>query len=112
MGGEQIRRPEHERMTDSREIRTRTEVAVRNVARLPSRSRGGEGRCPPGRNGYVHQGRRRGLGPSMRRKIRGDNAGKGHLPAGTGDNLQRLAGVGITEAGERDLVWRMSSYER
>jgi hypothetical protein len=48
----------------------------------------------------------------MRRKIRGDNAGKGHLPAGIDDNLQRLAGVGTTEAGEREVVWRMSSYER
>ena len=28
----------------------------------------------------------------MRGKIRGDNPGKRHLPAGTDDNLQRLAG--------------------
>jgi hypothetical protein len=48
----------------------------------------------------------------MRGKIRGDNAGKGHLPAGTDDNLQRLAGVGTTEAVERVVVWHMSSYER
>jgi hypothetical protein len=38
-----------------------------------------------------------------------DNAGKGHLPAGTDDNLHRLAGVGTTEVGERGVVWRMSS---
>jgi hypothetical protein len=48
----------------------------------------------------------------MRRKIRGDNAGKGHLPAGTDDNLRRLVGIGTTEAGERVVVWRVSSYER
>jgi hypothetical protein len=36
----------------------------------------------------------------------------GHLPAGTDDNLQRLVGGGTTEADERVLVWRVSSYER
>ncbi len=41
-----------------------------------------------------------------------DNVGKGHLPAGTDNNLQRLTGGGTTEAGKRVLVWRMSSYER
>jgi hypothetical protein len=48
----------------------------------------------------------------MRGKIRGDTAGKGQLPAGTDDNLQRLAGVRTTEADKRVLAWRMSSYER
>ncbi len=37
---------------------------------------------------------------------------KGHLPAETGDNLQRLIVIGTTEDGERNLVWRMGQYER
>ena len=39
------------------------------------------------------------------------NVGKGPLPAGTGDNLQRPTGRGKTEVGGRDWVWRMSQYE-
>ena len=35
-----------------------------------------------GRNEYVHHGERRGKGLDTRGKIRGDNAGKGRLPAG------------------------------
>jgi hypothetical protein len=41
-----------------------------------------------------------------------DNVGKDHLPAGTGDNLQRLVYRGATKEDERDLVWRMSPFER
>lgn len=34
---------------------------------------------------------RRGMGPSIRGRTRGDNVGKGQLPAGAGSNLQRPA---------------------
>ncbi len=37
---------------------------------------------------------RRGRGPGIQGKICRDNVGKGHLPAGTGDNLRRLADQG------------------
>ena len=35
-------------------------------------------------------GNHRGMGPSIQRKIHGDNAGKGRLPAGARSNLQGL----------------------
>ena len=65
----------------------------------PNRSSNGEGRCSMGRNGLCTMGTSRGMGPGSRGKIRRDNAGKGHLPAGTGDNLQRL-----TQRGEPKRV--------
>ncbi len=52
------------------------------------------------------------MGPSNQGKIRRDNVGKGHLPAGARSNLQRLAHQGRTVGGERIMVWRMSPYER
>jgi hypothetical protein len=75
---------------------------------VPSRFQRGEGRCPLGRNGCVHQGNRRGMGPCIWGKKRGDNAGKGQGPAGTCDNLHRPTDGGTTEGGGRVLVWRMS----
>ena len=54
----------------------------------------------------------RGRGSKHLYKDCGDNVGKGHLAAGTDVNLQRLTVLGTTEVGERDLVWRMSPYER
>lgn len=54
----------------------------------------------------------RGRGPDTWGKIRGDNVGKDHLPAGAGSNLRRLAEAGTTEVCERVLVRRMSSSER
>jgi hypothetical protein len=41
-----------------------------------------------------------------------DNVGKGHLAAGADSNLRRLTGIVTSKAVERDLVWRMSQYER
>ena len=35
----------------------------------------------------------RGKGPGTQGRISRDNAGKGHLPAGTNDNLQRPLGI-------------------
>jgi hypothetical protein len=40
------------------------------------------------------------------------NVGKGHLAAGADSNLRRLTGIVTSKAVERDLVWRMSQYER
>jgi hypothetical protein len=37
----------------------------------------------------MHQEDCRGMGASIQGKIRGDNAGKDQLAAGTGNNLQR-----------------------
>ena len=42
----------------------------------------------------------RGKGPGMLRRIRGDNVGKGHLPAGAGSNLQ-----GPIERGQGRRGW-------
>ncbi len=73
---------------------------------------GGEGRCRTGRNGQVHRSGCRGMGPGIQGKVRRDNVGKDHLPAGAGSNLQGPAERGSTEGGGRDLVWRMSPYVR
>jgi hypothetical protein len=64
----------------------------------------GEGRSREGRNGHVHLSDHRGTGPSIQGKIRRDNVGKGHLPAGAGSNLQRPAKRGTTKGGGRELV--------
>jgi len=74
---------------------------------------GREGQCRKGRNGQEHLASCRGTGPSIQGRTRRDNVGKGHLPAGTGNNLQRPHPIRREPkwAG-RDLVWRMSPYER
>jgi len=61
------------------------------------------GKCTVG----THQGR----GPGIRGKTRRDNVGKGHFPAGTRNNLQRLWLRAIGVVLERNVVWRMSPYE-
>ena len=45
------------------------------------------------------------MGPRIRGKKRGENAGKGHGPAGTCDNLHRPPDGGTTEGGGRVVVW-------
>jgi len=82
------------------------------IAGADLRSKGREDRCRAGRNGHMHRSGRRGMGPGIQRRVRRDNVGKGHLPAGAGGNLRRPAVRGIAEGGGRDLVWRMSPYER
>ncbi len=53
-----------------------------------------------------------GVGDQARREgIAEVNVGKDHLPAGAGSNLQRPPVEGAGDRG-RDLVWRMSPYER
>jgi hypothetical protein len=52
------------------------------------------------------------MGPSIQRKIRRDNVGKGQLAAVSDDKLQGPVGLGTTEVDRSVLVWRMSSYER
>jgi len=47
-----------------------------------------------GRNGNVHHRSHRGKGPGTQGRISRDNAGKGHLPAGACDNLQRPVVIG------------------
>jgi hypothetical protein len=53
-----------------------------------------------------------GYGSEHLHKGRRDNVGKGHLPAGTGDNLQRPRAQGESQGAGRVVVWRMSPYER
>jgi len=65
-----------------------------------------------GRNERAHHGNRRGRGPSAWGKIRRDNVGKDHLPAGAGSNLQRPPIKARAGDRRRVLVWRMSPYER
>ena len=74
---------------------------------------GREGRCHKGGNGQEHLVRHRSADPGIKRKTRRDNVGKDHLPAGAGSNLQRPGPIRREPkwAG-RDLVWRMSQYER
>jgi hypothetical protein len=52
----------------------------------------------------VHQRDAAGYGSKHLYKDCGDNAGKGHLPAGTGDNLQGPSNEAKAEGGGRDLV--------
>jgi hypothetical protein len=74
---------------------------------------GGEGRCHKGSNGPMHLVRHRSSDPGIEGKTRRDNVGKDHLPAGAGSNLQRLRAIRcMPKCVERDLVWRMSPYER
>ena len=51
--------------------------------------------------GKSTSGNRRGMGPSIWGKIRGDNAGKDLLPAGARSNLQRLMAQGENQGCER-----------
>jgi len=60
----------------------------------------------------MHQRNTAGYGYKHLYKDYGDNVGKGHLPAGADSNLRRLTGIVTSEAGERDLIWRMSQYEQ
>lgn len=53
-----------------------------------------------------------GYGSEHLHKGRRDNVGKGHPPAGTGDNLQRPCAQRETGGAGRGMVWRMSPYER
>ena len=53
-----------------------------------------------------------GYGSEHLHKGRRDNVGKGHRPAGTGDNLQRPGAQGESRGAGRVVVWRMSPYER
>ena len=65
-----------------------------------------------GRNGCMHHVKHRDAGPSILEKIRRDNVGKVHLPAGTDNNLQRPAEGASRRVCGRALDWRMSWYER
>ena len=60
-----------------------------SIAFADLQAAGREGRRRKGRNGRKHLARRRGIDPSIEGKTRRDNVGKGQLPAGTGNNLQR-----------------------
>ena len=53
-----------------------------------------------------------GYGSEHLHKGRRDNVGKGHRPAGTGENLQRPRAQGASRGAGRGMVWRMSPYER
>jgi hypothetical protein len=67
---------------------------------------------PFGKKREKHRRGAAGYGSKRLYKDCGDNVGKGHLPAGTGNNLQRPIVKANAGDGGRDLVWRMGSYER
>ena len=80
-------------------------LQLRNQARSGNRSSERCGKADPvgmwGRpmssreeTGMCTSTTRRGRGPGIQGKICRDNVGKGHLPAGIGDNLQRLTDQG------------------
>jgi hypothetical protein len=56
----------------------------------------------------MHHKSRRGRGLGTQRKIRRDNVGKDHFPAGARSNRRRPTDGGTTEGGGRALFWRMS----
>ena len=111
-GGKQTWRPERVRNGNRCENGARSEVAERTVVAADPKSPLGEDRCRWGRNGQEHPARRRVRGPGIQGRTRRDNVGKSHLPAGTDNNLPRPADRGRTEGGRRDLVWRITPYER
>jgi len=69
---------------------------------VPTRLGDGEGRCPVGRNEYVHHGDRRGKSPGIWGKIRGGNAGKVLNPAGADRNLHGPADQGFDHRQRED----------
>ena len=91
----------------------RSEVAERTILWSPTRSRfSGKADVVREETSKCTSQDRRGTGPSIQEKIRRSNVGKGHLPAGTGNNLRRPIALGTTEGERRILVWPMSPYER
>ena len=64
---------------------------------------------PFGKKRVKHRRGAAGYGSKLLYKDCGDNVGKGHLPAGTGNNLQRPIVKANAGDGGRDLVWRMGS---
>ena len=64
---------------------------------------------PFGKKREKHRRGAAGYGSKLLYKDCGDNVGKGHLPAGTGNNLQRPIVKAKAGDGGRDLVWRMGS---
>ena len=84
LGGQNVRND------NGREKSPRSEVAERTILWFADPFAFlGEGRCCEGRNEQVHLTNRRGTGPGIQEKTRRSNVGKGHLPAGTDNNLQR-----------------------
>ena len=86
------------KMGSARSCFERTVVAI---ADLPAG--GGEGRRRAGRNGQEHRASHRDTDPSNQGMIRRANVGKGHLPAGADDNLQRLSDQGIDRRRREDF---------
>jgi len=109
--GEQICGSEGKRMTAAPKCVAQRKWLLGD-GEAPTRSIGGEGQCPEGRNGREHLRSSRGRGPDTRRKNGRDNVGKDLYAAGAGSNLQRLFARGTTKGEKRVKVWRMSSYER
>jgi hypothetical protein len=109
---ERVQEPEGDRMTAA--------TKYGSPRKLPCGDRSARRtRFPWGEAGVLGQGMdrcsrgaRRGMGPSTCTRVRRDNVGKGHRPAGTGDNLQRPRAQGESRGAGRGMVWRMSPYER
>jgi hypothetical protein len=87
-------------------------LQYRDSSGSPSAFPRAQGRGQWGRKGQVHPLGTAGYGSKRLRKECRDNIGKGHLSAGTGDNLQRPRVRGKTIGQRRWMVWRMSPYER
>jgi hypothetical protein len=113
LGGEQTRRPERKEMfaaskiTPARSRDSRDEAGSRPTPFLGKADDTEEetGRCTPWD--------RRGMGPSIRGRIRRDNVGKLPWAAGAEYNLQRLFERGSRPKEERAQgEWHMTPYER
>jgi hypothetical protein len=84
LGGQNVRND------NGREKSPRSEVAERNILWSPTRSRfSGKADVVREETSKCTSLDRRGTGPSIQGKTRRSNVGKGHLPAGTDNNLQR-----------------------
>ncbi len=84
LGGQNVRND------NAREKSPRSEVAERMILWLPTRSRfSGKADVVREETSKCTSRDRRGTGPSIQEKTRRSNVGKGHLPAGTDNNLQR-----------------------
>jgi len=96
------------------EKRARSEVAEWNILWSPTRSHfSGKADVVREETSKCTSPDRRGTGPSIQGKTRRSNVGKGHLPAGTDDNLQRPLRIRREpKSGRRDLVRRVSQYEQ
>jgi len=111
-GVEQVWEPEHKGMTAAPRRASSLKLHCDDLFLRAELVRFEARPMPFGKKREKHRRGAAGYGSKLLYKDCGDNVGKGHLPAGTGNNLQRPIVKAQAGGGGRDLVWRMGSYER